>query len=48
VAKESNLSFAMTSLQQLAQRFSNDLAPIREAGFAPTTSAARSILASAQ
>ena len=33
VAKEFNLSFPMTSVQQFAQRFSNDLAAVREAGF---------------
>jgi hypothetical protein len=33
VAKEFNLSFQMTSVQQFAQRFSNDLAAIREGGF---------------
>jgi hypothetical protein len=33
VAREFNLSFAITSVQQFAQRFSNDLPAIREAGF---------------
>jgi len=42
VAKEFNLSFQMTSVQQFAQRFSNDLAAIREAGFEITINELRS------
>jgi hypothetical protein len=33
MAKEFNLSLPMTSVQQFAQRFSNDLAAVLEAGF---------------
>jgi DNA primase len=33
VAKEFNLSFNMTSVQQFVQRFANDLDTVREAGF---------------
>ena len=42
VAKEFNLSFQMTSVQQFAQRFSNDLAAIREGGFEITINELRS------
>ncbi len=42
VAKEFNLSFPMTSVQQFAQRFSNDLGAIREAGFEITINELRS------
>lgn len=33
VSKEFNLPFTMTSVQQFAQRFSNDLAAVQDAGF---------------
>jgi len=42
VAKEFNLSFQMTSVQQFAQRFSNDLAALREGGFEITINELRS------
>ena len=42
VGKEFNLSFPMTSVQQFAQRFSNDLTAIREAGFEITINELRS------
>ncbi len=42
MAKEFHLSFPMTSVQQFAQRFSNDLTAIREAGFEITINELRS------
>ncbi|MFB3882535.1 MAG: CHC2 zinc finger domain-containing protein [Armatimonadota bacterium] len=42
VAREFNLTFAITSVQQFAQRFANDLPAIQDAGFAVTINEHRS------
>jgi hypothetical protein len=41
-ATQSRLPYPITSMQQFAERFSNDLAAIREAGFEITTRGLRS------